>query len=293
MPGSTGGEIRMALERALGTPGRAIARPLLQPRVHRARQRRARHAAARHDPHRSSPTRRPVTSSSGIYARQSATTARRAADELRQRRAHQDGDQHVRDDEDLLRQHAGRHLRATCQGPTSTWSRSAVGSDSRIGAKYLKGAIGYGGPCFPRDNVALRALARSLGAQAPSSPRRPTRSTAIRSSASSARSRRALPGSGRDRHSGPLVQARHVGDREKARPCSLLERLLERGRHGRWPTIRRRCPSARQALRQAVRRGSIGSGLRASCLAGRGHDSVAGVPSTFRSTHAFVRPGSA
>jgi UDPglucose 6-dehydrogenase len=42
----------------------------------------------------------------------------------------------------------------------------AVGSDSRIGAKYLRGAIGYGGPCFPRDNVAFAALARSLGARA-------------------------------------------------------------------------------------------------------------------------------
>jgi len=40
----------------------------------------------------------------------------------------------------------------------------AVGADSRVGAKYLKGATGYGGPCFPRDNVALAALARSLGA---------------------------------------------------------------------------------------------------------------------------------
>jgi UDPglucose 6-dehydrogenase len=42
----------------------------------------------------------------------------------------------------------------------------AVGSDSRIGAKYLRGAIGYGGPCFPRDNVAFASLARSLGAHA-------------------------------------------------------------------------------------------------------------------------------
>jgi UDPglucose 6-dehydrogenase len=32
--------------------------------------------------------------------------------------------------------------------------------------KYLRGAIGYGGPCFPRDNVAFAALARSLGARA-------------------------------------------------------------------------------------------------------------------------------
>jgi len=42
----------------------------------------------------------------------------------------------------------------------------AIGSDSRIGPKYLKGAIGYGGPCFPRDNVAFGALARTLGARA-------------------------------------------------------------------------------------------------------------------------------
>jgi UDPglucose 6-dehydrogenase len=42
----------------------------------------------------------------------------------------------------------------------------AIGLDSRIGSKYLKGAISYGGPCFPRDNVALIALADRLGASA-------------------------------------------------------------------------------------------------------------------------------
>jgi UDPglucose 6-dehydrogenase len=41
---------------------------------------------------------------------------------------------------------------------------SALGLDSRIGAKYLRGAISYGGPCFPRDNIAFAALARSLDA---------------------------------------------------------------------------------------------------------------------------------
>jgi UDPglucose 6-dehydrogenase len=43
---------------------------------------------------------------------------------------------------------------------------AAIGHDTRIGGKYLKGAVGYGGPCFPRDNLAMGALARSLGAQA-------------------------------------------------------------------------------------------------------------------------------
>lgn len=43
---------------------------------------------------------------------------------------------------------------------------SAIGCDTRIGKKYLKGALGYGGPCFPRDNVAFSALARGNGAPA-------------------------------------------------------------------------------------------------------------------------------
>jgi UDPglucose 6-dehydrogenase len=42
---------------------------------------------------------------------------------------------------------------------------SAIGKDKRIGSSYLKGALGYGGPCFPRDNVAFATFARSVGAQ--------------------------------------------------------------------------------------------------------------------------------
>jgi UDPglucose 6-dehydrogenase len=43
---------------------------------------------------------------------------------------------------------------------------NALGLDRRIGHKYLKGALGYGGPCFPRDNVALSFIARALGSSA-------------------------------------------------------------------------------------------------------------------------------
>jgi UDPglucose 6-dehydrogenase len=39
----------------------------------------------------------------------------------------------------------------------------ALGKDTRIGGKYLKGAVGYGGPCFPRDNLAFSVLAKGLG----------------------------------------------------------------------------------------------------------------------------------
>lgn len=42
----------------------------------------------------------------------------------------------------------------------------AIGLDSRIGAKYLKAAVAFGGPCFPRDNVALTAFADKIGARA-------------------------------------------------------------------------------------------------------------------------------
>jgi len=40
---------------------------------------------------------------------------------------------------------------------------SAIGLDSRIGNKYLKGAAPYGGPCFPRDTRALTTLFEELG----------------------------------------------------------------------------------------------------------------------------------
>lgn len=43
---------------------------------------------------------------------------------------------------------------------------TAVGMDSRIGTKYLKAAIGYGGPCFPRDNIAFTKFAQAIGAKA-------------------------------------------------------------------------------------------------------------------------------
>jgi UDPglucose 6-dehydrogenase len=41
----------------------------------------------------------------------------------------------------------------------------ALGLDSRIGRKYLTGGLGFGGPCFPRDNVALSFVAGVLGAR--------------------------------------------------------------------------------------------------------------------------------
>jgi UDPglucose 6-dehydrogenase len=41
----------------------------------------------------------------------------------------------------------------------------ALGLDTRIGGKYLRGALAYGGPCFPRDNKAFGVLARDIGTE--------------------------------------------------------------------------------------------------------------------------------
>jgi UDPglucose 6-dehydrogenase len=43
---------------------------------------------------------------------------------------------------------------------------SALGQDTRIGKKYLRGATGYGGPCFPRDTMAFATMARRVGVDA-------------------------------------------------------------------------------------------------------------------------------
>lgn len=42
----------------------------------------------------------------------------------------------------------------------------AVGLDSRIGSKYLKAGLGFGGTCFPRDTVAFAAMAKKIGSNA-------------------------------------------------------------------------------------------------------------------------------
>jgi len=40
---------------------------------------------------------------------------------------------------------------------------NALGYDTRIGHKYLKGGLSYGGPCFPRDNRAFAWSASKIG----------------------------------------------------------------------------------------------------------------------------------
>ena len=42
----------------------------------------------------------------------------------------------------------------------------AIGLDRRVGRAYLTGGLGFGGPCFPRDNLALSYVAATLGTKA-------------------------------------------------------------------------------------------------------------------------------
>jgi UDPglucose 6-dehydrogenase len=48
----------------------------------------------------------------------------------------------------------GANVRQVCDG---------IGSDSRIGPRFLNPGIGYGGSCFPKDLLAFRAVAKEVG----------------------------------------------------------------------------------------------------------------------------------
>jgi len=42
----------------------------------------------------------------------------------------------------------------------------AIGFDSRVGGKYLRAGMGFGGTCFPRDNAAFQTFATNVGYEA-------------------------------------------------------------------------------------------------------------------------------
>ncbi len=48
----------------------------------------------------------------------------------------------------------GANVQQVCQG---------IGTDTRIGQRFLNPGIGYGGSCFPKDLMAFRAVARECG----------------------------------------------------------------------------------------------------------------------------------
>jgi UDPglucose 6-dehydrogenase len=60
-------------------------------------------------------------------------------------------------------------LAAICEkvpGADAAVITAALGADSRIGPKCLKSGLGFGGPCFPRDNLAFQVFAQDAGWEA-------------------------------------------------------------------------------------------------------------------------------
>lgn len=55
------------------------------------------------------------------------------------------------------------HLCSTLDQCSTDEVLAAVGCDTRIGSKYLKPGLGFGGPCLPRDTVAFSSACRSSG----------------------------------------------------------------------------------------------------------------------------------
>ena len=51
-------------------------------------------------------------------------------------------------------------------GASASRVLASIGADSRIGRSYLKPGAPFGGPCFPRDNVALSKFSSSIGVAA-------------------------------------------------------------------------------------------------------------------------------
>jgi UDPglucose 6-dehydrogenase len=54
------------------------------------------------------------------------------------------------------------HLCSRTPGADAADVLDAMGSDSRIGARFLMAGAGFGGPCLPRDNAALAAALEAL-----------------------------------------------------------------------------------------------------------------------------------
>jgi UDPglucose 6-dehydrogenase len=48
-------------------------------------------------------------------------------------------------------------------GASASEITGILGNDTRIGDKYIKPGLGFGGPCFPRDNEAFIRFARDIG----------------------------------------------------------------------------------------------------------------------------------
>jgi hypothetical protein len=155
---------------------------------------------------------------------------------------------------------------------------AGMGLDSRIGPKFLRAGLGYGGSCFPKDVAAFHWVAQQQGVDF-NCCRRSARSTKRRRISSSTRCSRAVdaarqaagrPGPGlQGRYRRYSRVSRHRGDQETAGSRRFGYGLRSRGhgaRQGPCCRLQRNC-AMRRHLRsgQGRRRGADSDRLEGVC----------------------------
>ncbi len=138
---------------------------------------------------------------------------------------------------------------------------AAIGADARVGRKYLKGGLGFGGPCFPRDNLAFQRCAEDAGTRAHLSPRVVEVNTAVVDRLLTMVAEHAPPGSTVALLGLSYKPGTHIV--EESQPVMLAEGLLDAGY-----VVRMHDPKALGSVSEALR----GRGIYCDCP----YDAVAG-----------------
>jgi UDPglucose 6-dehydrogenase len=131
---------------------------------------------------------------------------------------------------------------------------TAIGSDARVGRKYLKGGLGFGGPCFPRDNLAFQRCAEDAGTRAHLSPRVVEVNRQIVHRLFTMVGEHALPGSTVALLGLSYKPGTHIV--EESQPLMLAEKLLDAGY-----TVRMHDPKALASASSVLR----GRGVYCDC----------------------------
>ena len=99
----------------------------------------------------------------------------------------------------------------------------AIGTDTRIGKKYLRAGLSFGGPCFPRDNRLLAYAARQVGLQAPLAEAS-DKTNELTKSRLAEKARELAPARRHCARPGYFLQARHLYHGRVSRSCISLRR---------------------------------------------------------------------
>jgi len=138
---------------------------------------------------------------------------------------------------------------------------TAIGADGRVGRKYLKGGLGFGGPCFPRDNLAFQRCAEDAGTRAHLSPHVVEVNTGVVDRLLALVAEHAPPGATVALLGLSYKPGTHIV--EESQPVMLAEALLDAGY-----IVRLHDPKALESVSEALR----GRGLYCQCP----YDAVAG-----------------